>query len=166
LDDATMTDNVQDGRADDDPVRNETEAHRIDRNVSELLQELRIAGLGVQVLFGFLLAIPFSARFTRLSANQRHLYLASLLFAVLSIVLLAAPVAFHRIVFRRHKKAELLRAGNVMSLLGLGAVALSISGAVAFVVGFVVGGTVAVVVAALTLATFVSLWFLYPATRR
>jgi hypothetical protein len=77
--------------------RNETEAERIDRNLAELLQELRVAGLGVQVLFGFLLAMPFSDAFSSLDPEQRRLYIAVLLLAALSTALLTAPVAYHRI---------------------------------------------------------------------
>src|ERR1700733_2217873 len=99
-------------------LRDESEAERLDRNLAELLQELRVAGLGVQVLFGFLLSIPFSTRFVKLSGNDRALYLATLLLATLATVLLLAPVAFHRLLFRRHQKGQLLRVGNVMAVLG------------------------------------------------
>jgi hypothetical protein len=81
--------------------RDESEAQRVDRNLGELLQELRVAGLGVQVLFGFLLSLPFTARFARLNAGQRGLYLASLALAALATALLVGPVAYHRLVFRR-----------------------------------------------------------------
>jgi hypothetical protein len=103
--------------------RDETTAQRDDRNLAELLQELRVAGLGVQVLFGFLLSLPFTTRFARLSHAQRELYIASILLAAVSTALLVAPVAYHRLVFRRHEKESLIRAANVMALLGLGAVA-------------------------------------------
>jgi len=103
-------------KADDDPGRDESEAQRDDRNLAELLQELRVAGLGVQVLFGFLLSLPFTVRFVKLTSWQRHLYVASLLLAALSTALLCGPVAYHRLVFRRHEKDRLLRAANVMAL--------------------------------------------------
>src|SRR5262249_23227999 len=80
----------------------ETEEERADRNLLELLQELRVAGLGVQVLFGFLLSLPFTTQFVKLGHPQRELYLASLLLAAISTALLLAPVAYHRLVFRRH----------------------------------------------------------------
>jgi len=150
----------------DDPGRQESEAERDDRNVAELLQELRVAGLGVQVLFGFLLALPFSARFARLDGAQRDLYLAAILLAALATALLTAPVAYHRLVFRRHQKGQLLRAANVMALLGLGAVGLAISAAVLLVVGVVEHGPVVPVVAAATVAVFIGLWFVFPMIRR
>src|ERR1700736_2629345 len=112
-------------------ARDESEAERDDRNLAELLQELRVAGLGVQVLFGFLLSLPFTARFTSLSGSQRVLYVTSLLLAALSTALLCAPVAYHRLVFRRHQKERVLRSANVLALLGLGTVAIAISCAVA-----------------------------------
>ena len=101
-------------QAKDDPGRSESEEERDDRNVAELLQELRVASIGVQVLFGFLLSLPFSARFGRLDLNQRHLYLAVVLLAASSTAQLSAPVAYHRMVFRRHRKAQLLRVANVL----------------------------------------------------
>jgi len=105
----------------DDPLvgatygdRHETEAQRIDRNVAELLQELRVAAIGVQVLFGFLFALPFSNAFSSLDPEQRRLYVADLLLAALATALLTAPVAYHRIVFRRHQKHDLLRFANAL----------------------------------------------------
>lgn len=150
----------------DDPGRQESEAERDDRNLAELLQELRVAGLGVQVLFGFLLALPFSSRFDRLDGAQRDLYLATILLAALATALLTAPVAYHRLVFRRHQKGQLLRAANAMALLGLGAVGLAISAAVLLVVGFVEHGPVVPAVAAATVAVFIGLWFVFPLARR
>jgi hypothetical protein len=149
-----------------DPGRQESEAERDDRNLAELLQELRVAGLGVQVLFGFLLSLPFTVRFVRLSSSQRSLYVASLLLAALSTVLLCGPVAYHRLVFRRHEKEQLLRAANLMALSGLATVALAISTAVVLVVSFVDRGAPVVVIAVATFASFAALWFAYPLTRR
>jgi O-antigen/teichoic acid export membrane protein len=142
--------------------RHETEAERIDRNVGELLQELRVAGLGVQVLFGFLLAMPFTNRFATLDPEQHRLYVADLLLSALATALLTAPVAYHRIVFRRHQKHDLLRVANVMALAGLVAVALAISGAVLLVVSVVYDGLVAAVVAACVAGLYFVLWFVVP----
>ena len=123
--------------------RHESEAQRIDRNLGELLQELRVAGLGVQVLFGFLLAMPFTDTFAALDPEQHRLYVTDLLLAALATALLSAPVAYHRIVFRHHQKHNLLRAANMMALAGLVAVAFAISGAVLLVVSVVYDGLVA-----------------------
>src|SRR5271169_4578481 len=88
------------GAAESQDPRDESEAERDDRNLAELLQELRVAGLGVQVLFGFLLSLPFTTRFVKLSHAQHGLYVAALLLAATATALLLAPVAYHRLVFR------------------------------------------------------------------
>src|SRR6266566_10034800 len=115
----------------------ETEAERDDRNLAELLQELRVAGLGVQVLFGFLLSLPFTTRFVKLTHPERGLYIASILMAVISIALLLGPVAYHRIVFRQHEKERLVKDANIMAITGLAAVGLAITAAVLLVVSYV-----------------------------
>jgi O-antigen/teichoic acid export membrane protein len=142
--------------------RNETEAERIDRNVAELLQELRVAGLGVQVLFGFLLAMPFTDKFSTLDPEQHRLYVAVLLLAALSTALLTAPVAYHRIVFRRHQKHDLLRFANTVALAGLVTVALAISGAVLLVVSVAYDGLVAAIIGAVVAGVYFVLWFVMP----
>jgi len=152
--------------ASDDPGRDETEEERDDRNLADLLQELRVAGLGVQVLFGFLLSLPFTVRFVELSTVQRELYVVSLLCAALATLLLCAPVAYHRFVFRRHEKGRLLGAANALVISGLAAVALAISSAVLLVVSFVERQPAAIAVGAVTLASFATLWFAFPLTRR
>jgi O-antigen/teichoic acid export membrane protein len=142
--------------------RHETEAERIDRNVAELLQELRVAGLGIQVLFGFLLAMPFTNLFSTLDPEQRRLYTAVLLLAALATALLTAPVAYHRIVFRRHQKHDLLRFANAVALAGLVTVALAISGAVLLVVSVVYDGLVAAIIAAIVAGAYFALWYVAP----
>jgi hypothetical protein len=89
--------------------RDESEAQRDDRNLAELLQELRVARLGVQVLFGFLLSLPFTTKFSKLGQGQQDLYLASLVLAAAATALLLGPVAYHRMVFRRRQKEQLVR---------------------------------------------------------
>ena len=145
-----------------DDGRNETEAQRIDRNIAELLQELRVAGLGVQVLFGFLLAMPFTNMFSSLDPEQHRLYVAVLLLAALSTALLTAPVAYHRIVFRRHQKHDLLRFANTVALAGLVTVALAICGAVLLVVSVVYDGLVAAIIAAFVAGMYFVLWYVIP----
>ncbi len=152
-------------RAPGDPGRNESIEQREDRNVIELLQELRVAGLGVQVLFGFLLSLPFTNRFDRLDAGQRHLYVATLLLAALSTALLTGPVAFHRVVFRKHRKERLVRAADVMALSGLVTVGLSITAAV-WLVSSVVVPEATSVLAAITAGVFTLLWLVIPVLGR
>ncbi len=146
--------------------RAESQAQRDDRNLMELLQEVRIAGLGVQVLFGFLLAIPFTTRFVRLTPGQRDLYLTALLLAAVSTALLLSPVAYHRLVFRRRQKESLVRAANVLAILGLVAVGLSVTASVALVLSYVAAGAAAVVITIVVGALFAGLWFGLPLLRR
>ena len=146
----------------DDPGRKESEERRDDRNLIELLQELRVASIGVQVLFGFLLSLPFSTRFGRLDHAQRTLYLVTVLLTVLAIAELSAPVAYHRVVFRQHKKDRLVRAANVLALCGLGTVALSLTGAVLLLATVLLSGPWVAVVALCPAAMFLALWVVLP----
>jgi hypothetical protein len=146
--------------------RDESEAERADRNLAELLQELRVAGLGVQVLFGFLLSLPFTNRFDRLSHGQRDLYLATLVLAALATALLLAPVAYHRLVFRRGQKERLVRAASVMAITGLATVGLAVSAAVLLVTGCVASGVPAVMISVFVACVFGLLWFAFPLARR
>jgi hypothetical protein len=150
---------------DPDP-RNESEAERDDRNLAELLQELRVAGLGVQVLFGFLLSLPFTNRFTRLSHGQRDLYLATLVLSALATALLLGPVAYHRLVFRRGMKESLVRTASVMAIGGLAVVGLAVSAAVLLVTGFVASVVPAVLITVFVAGVFAIVWFAFPLTRR
>jgi putative flippase GtrA len=146
--------------------RPETQDERDDRNLAELLQELRVAGLGVQVLFGFLLSLPFTSRFDKLGDGQRDLYLTSLVLAAVSTALLVGPVAYHRVVFRRRQKEHLVRAANMMAVFGLAAVALAVSAAVLLVTSFVASGAPTVLVTVIVVVMFGGLWFVFPLARR
>lgn len=146
--------------------REESVAQRADRNLAEILQELRVAGLGVQVLFGFLLSLPFTSRFTRLSSGQRDLYLAALVLAAVAIALLVGPVAYHRLVFRRGQKERLVRAASMMAIAGLAAVGLAVSAAVLLVTSYVGGGLAAGLISGFVAILFGLLWFAFPLTRR
>ena len=151
-------------REDDAPEdgRSETSAERADRNLGELLQELRVAALGVQVLFGFLLAIPFANRFVLLDVAQRHLYTATLILAAVATSLLTGPVAYHRVVFRRHAKTRLVAASNAMAIGGLIAVGLAVSAAVWLVLSLVATGWPVPVLAAFVFSGFFVLWVIVP----
>src|SRR6201986_770462 len=99
--------------------RDETRAEQDDRNLIELLQELRVAGLGVQVLFGFLLSLPFTSQFKQLDGRDRDLYVACLLLAAVATALLLGPVAYHRLVFRPGEEEKMGRGATVIGILGL-----------------------------------------------
>ncbi len=152
-------------RAASDP-RPESVAERDDRNMSELIQELRVVSLGVQVLFGFLLSLPFTVRFVSLNDAQRDLYLASLVLSAVATVLLLGPVAYHRLVFRRGMKEPLVKYANLMAGLGLAAVGAAVLTAVLLVTSYVAGALPAGLITALVACMLVCLWFALPVARR
>ena len=152
--------------ADASDPRDESVEERDDRNLAELLQELRVAGLGVQVLFGLLLSLPFTNRFSRLSPGQRELYLGTLVLAAVATALLLGPVAYHRLVFRQGQKERLVRAANVMAVAGLAAVGLAVSAAVLLVTGYVTSAVPAALITAFVTCMFGLLWFAFPLARR
>ena len=146
--------------------RQESIAQRDDRNIGELVQELRVVGLGVQVLFGFLLSLPFTMRFTKLTDAQRDLSVASLVLAALATTLLIGPVAYHRLVFRRGMKEQLVRYANVLAILGLAAVGGAVLVAVLLVTDFVAGPLPAALITAVLACAIASLWFAVPLAHR
>src|ERR1700710_3169055 len=101
--------------------RREPEAERLDRNLSELLQELRVALPGVQVLFAFLLAVPFQQHFSSISEFDKKAYFATLLLTAISAALLIAPSAYHRLTFRYQQKHRLGFVSNRLAIARLGA---------------------------------------------
>src|SRR3954449_7465305 len=127
----------------DGPGRNETALERCDRNLVELLQEVRVVQTGVQVLFAFLLTAPLAARFPELSSFQRYDYFVTLLATGASAVLLIAPTAYHRILFRLGDKEHLVQVANRFTLAGLFCVALSMVGALLLVTDLLFGGVAA-----------------------
>lgn len=144
----------------------ETRVERADRNLTDLLQELRVATLGVQVLFGFLLGLPFTSHFSALHSWQRWLYVATLMLASVSVVLLVTPVAYHRLLFRRHQLEHLVKRANVLAIGGLATVSLAVVGAVLLVTSYVEPGVPAVVLTAVISALFGVFWFALPLARR
>ena len=146
--------------------RRETLAQRDDRNFGELVQELRVVGLGVQVLFGFLLSLPFTVRFSMLSQGQRDLYVASITCATVATILLLGPVAYHRLVFRAGLKEPLVRFANAMAIAGLAAVAGAVLSAVLLVTGYVAGALTGALITVLAGVMLCGLWFALPLTRR
>lgn len=147
-------------------TRNESPDERADRRLIELLQELRVAGLGVQVLFGFLLSLPFTTKFGSAEPWQKQLYEATLVMAAVATALLLGPVAYHRLVFRRRMKDDLVKAANVMAIAGMAAVGLAITGAVLLVTSFVDPGGPTVVITTAIAGLYAGLWFVLPLVRR
>lgn len=148
------------------PERDETEAQRIDRNWIELLQELRIVQTGGQVLTGFLLVVPFQDRFEDISTGFRVVYLVILALALVSTVVLLAPVMIHRVVFRLHRKDRVLRVSTVLAGVGLTFLAAALVGVVALVFGLVLGPPAAVIAAAVMVILVVGLLAVLPARTR
>jgi hypothetical protein len=146
--------------------RQETLAERDDRNLTELVQELRVISIGVQVLFGFLLSLPFTVRFTHLDAGQRDLYLVSLVLSTTATALLLGPVAYHRILFRRGLKEPVVRFANLMALLGLGAVGAAVLTGVLLVTSVVAGWAAGVTITVILACALAGLWFAVPLARR
>lgn len=146
--------------------RQETAEQRDDRNLNELIQELRVAGLGVQVLFGFLLSLPFSARFSQVGTGLRDLYLATVILAAMAIVLLAGPVAYHRLVFRRNMKERLVRFANLLAILGLTTVGAAVLAAVLLVTWYVAGALAGGLITAVIGVMLGGLWFAVPLISR
>jgi hypothetical protein len=132
------------------------------RNWNELLQELRVMQTGVQILTGFLLTVPFSARFDTLEHHQRMLYLAVLVGAVLTTALIVAPVAFPRMVFRQRKRHWLVSTAHLSARLGLAGMGIVVSGVVLLVFDVVVGASAAWIAAGSVMLAFVALWFCVP----
>lgn len=148
------------------PREHESQAETLTRNWNELLQELRVAQTGSQILTGFLLTVPFSSRFEQLTSLQRTAYLVVLSGAIVSTALMLAPVAFHRILFRHGQRAWLVETANQMARVGLGFVALTTTGVAFIVFDIVVGVTGGVIAAVGALTVFLSLWLAIPVWRR
>jgi Family of unknown function (DUF6328) len=145
--------------------RDETEAERIDRNFNELLGELRIALPGVQVLFAFLLTVPFAQGFSSLSDFERYLYLAVLLLTALATALLIAPTAYHRMLFRKGFKPAILFFANRAAMIGLGVLAVAMSGAILLITHVLFGEAAAIAIASVSALVFAALWYLLPWAR-
>jgi hypothetical protein len=142
--------------------RHETPAERLDRNWDELLQELRVVQTGVQILAGFLLTLPFQQRFTEIEDIDQQVYLVAFCLTVVATAFLVAPVASHRLLFRRREKATLVAIAHACARIGLVALGLAVS-TVAFVIFDVVTGTRGAVVAAgASLLLFLVNWLLLP----
>jgi hypothetical protein len=142
--------------------RGEGPLQRADRNMIELLQELRVAQTGVQILFAFLLTLSFTERFGSIDEVQRWTYVVTLLCSALTAGLFVAPAAVHRITFRRGVKAETVQLGHRLFTLGLGALALTLTGSVLLVLDVAVGLPFAIASAVALCVVLCLLWFVLP----
>jgi hypothetical protein len=149
----------------DDP-RGETSFERADRNLSELLQELRVALPGVQVLFAFLLTVPFTQRFQSLTPSQEKLYFGILLSTALTTALLVAPSANHRMLFRKRDKEYIVVIANRLAVAGLASMALSMCGVILLISDFMFDAATPVFATCGAAMMFTWLWFVRPIRRR
>jgi hypothetical protein len=146
-------------------ARGETELQSVDRHFTELLQELRVAQTGVQILFAFLLGLAFTPRFPDLTGGQQVIYLATLVLSAVSAALLIAPVGYHRIVFRQRLRPQLVATGHRYAIVGLILLLLALVGAVQLAASFVLGAWASLLAAALA-GLFATLWFVIPLLHR
>jgi Family of unknown function (DUF6328) len=145
--------------------RDETDAERLDRQLDQLLQELRVAMPGVQVLFAFLLAVPFQQRFTAVTEFQQDVYFVTLLAAAAASAFFIAPTAFHRVRFQDRDKPFLVAMSSRLMVAGLACLALAMIGAVLLVSDVLFDGATVTVTVAVTAALYIGMWFLLAATR-
>lgn len=148
------------------PADRETEAERAQRNFAELLQELRVAQTGIQILFAFLLILAFTPGFDVSEPFLRVVYLVALLAAAGATVLLIGPVPYHRLVFRQRRKPMLVRVAHRMAFGGLALVAVSMVSAILLVVDSILGRGPAIVVSGITGSWFLTLWWVLPVLSR
>ena len=139
---------------------------RWQRNFADLLQELRVAQTGVQILFAFLLTLPFSNGFGRTTEFQRDVYILALLTAAASAAMIISPVAFHRALFRQGRKPELVRFAHRMATGGLFFMLIAMVSSVLLVTDFVLDRPIAFLLSALTGVWFLIFWAILPFSRR
>jgi hypothetical protein len=147
-------------------ARGETPMQRADRAYGEILQEVRVAQTGVQILFAFLLALAFQARFAHITSFQRGTYVVTLMLCAAATALLIAPAAFHRVIYRRRLKQQLVRVANRLALSGLVLLLLSLVSAVLLIMDVVLGLAPAIVSAAGLFAWSSIWWFVVPLRSR
>ena len=149
-----------------DRDRDETEAQRLDRNWSSLLQELRVAQTGVQLLTGFLLTLPFQQRFSQLDGVMHGVFLVTFGCSIGATVLLIAPVSMHRILFRRHKLNTLVSAAHNYAMIGLALLGIALAGVAVVIFDAVMGATEAWIAGGCTLVALVVFWYTMPLVGR
>jgi amino acid transporter len=140
----------------------EDHTDRVSRELIELLNELRVALPGTQVLFAFLLAVPFAQGFTRTTDFQRALFFVVMVLTAISLALLVAPSAWHRLRFRQLDKERILRASNTMSIAGIGFLGLAMTGAVMLIADFIYSPTLTIVTGVIAIGVYGMLWYVLP----
>jgi hypothetical protein len=134
--------------------------------MAELLQEVRVAQTGTQILFAFLLGVPFTQRFAEITSFQRTVYYATLLAAAAASAFLIAPTAYHRLLFRQKERAFVIAAANRLTIIGLSFVALSMIGVILLISDLLYSETTTAIVTAAVVGLFLVVWYLIPLIRR
>jgi hypothetical protein len=147
-------------------VPQESKEEKLNRELIELLNELRVAIPGVQILFAFLLTVPFSQQFTKATDLQRNMYFFTFLCAAASTALLIAPSAYHRLTWRQHDKEHLLKMSNRLSIAGTVFLAIAMASTVFVVTDVLFEATAAALVAGTTAAFYIWFWYGMPLLRR
>ena len=143
-------------------MRHESEKQRWDRNFADLLQELRVAQTGVQILFAFLLTLPFSNGFPKTTAFQKDVYVVALLSAAFAAAMIIAPVAFHRALFRQGRKPELVRYAHRMATGGLAFTLLAMIASVLLITDYLLNVWAAVILTGVAAIWFLTFWAAIP----
>jgi membrane protease YdiL (CAAX protease family) len=149
-----------------DDERHETEQERLDRNLMELLNEVRVALPGVQVLFAFLLAVPFQQRFTQTTSFQRDTYFIALALSLLASALLIAPTALHRLNFRARDKKAIVFISNRLVIAGTGVLAVAMTAVMVLIADFIFSTPMTIATGIGSALVFTLLWLVLPLSRR
>jgi hypothetical protein len=157
-----VADHPERDQAWDTAARSETEAQRLDRNWLSLLQELRVVQTGVQLLTGFLLTLPFQPRFDVLNTTMRMIYLATVACSVGATVLLEAPVAMHRLLFRRHRLESVVAGAHRFAYAGLLLMGSALTGVTVIIFGAVAGPVAGAIAGVCAVTALVGFWVLLP----
>ena len=146
--------------------REDLSDERLERELERLLEEVRVALPGVQILFAFLLAVPFANRFQDVTGTQTGVYFVSFVAALAASIFLIAPTSYHRIRFRKHDDHErMVRTANVFALIGLAFLAIALTAATFLVTDFVFSAPAAVAVTAAVGALLLGVWYAIPLSR-
>ncbi len=143
--------------------RDETRDERLDRNFNELLQELRVVQTGTQILAGFLLTLPFQSRFTELTDYHVALFLVAISLAFLTTVLLVGPVSMHRLLFRQHRKDQVVQVSHQLARAGLVTLAMTVAAVLCLIFSVVLDNTAGWVAAGVAVLVFCGVWWVLPA---
>lgn len=145
-----------------EPPPGEQEAQRLGRNLTDLLNELRVAGTGIQVMFAFLLVVPFNAGWKKASSFDQRVYFASLLCIAIASVLLIAPSVHHRLLFRQRERGYLVQVGTRLAIVAAGFLALGLTGILVLISNYVFGTSAAITVGIAAAVVVTSVWFVVP----